>query len=139
MGVKKIILINSKRVEQCFWLSRVLQEENLVRQLMYGLEQARDTIMPEIRLFPEFQPFFKNELPEIIKGTMPLLAHPEAPYNNFPNLGGSATLIIGPEGGFIPREVDQFLDIGCQLTSFTERILRVESIIPALLAKLCFS
>ena len=46
------------------------------------------------------------------------------------------TLAIGPEGGFIPYEIEKL--IGCGFTPFHlgERILSTETAVPALLARL---
>ena len=67
---------NSSRVEKSFWQSPFLQPEALEQQMILGLEQARDTLMPEIHLRKRFKPFVEDELGEIIKGSQALVAHP---------------------------------------------------------------
>jgi RsmE family RNA methyltransferase len=47
-----------------------------------------------------------------------------------------SALILGPEGGFIPFELEKFRAAGCRIVSLGERILRVETAVVALLAKL---
>jgi 16S rRNA (uracil1498-N3)-methyltransferase len=136
MGVKKIILINSYRVEKSFWQSPVLIKENIERQLVLGLEQARDTVMPEVIARPLFKPFIEDELPAVIKETNPLLAHPRASAPCPRGIGGRITLAIGPEGGFIPYEIEKFLGCGFLPVHMGERILSVESAVPALLSRL---
>ncbi len=136
MGVKKIYLINSWRVEKSYWESPKLGTENMREQMILGLEQAKDTLLPEVHLKRLFAPFVREELPTLIKGTRPLLAHPSA-VAPFPK--GSEchlTLAVGPEGGFIEREVETFKEVGFQPVSLGERILRVETAVPALLARL---
>ncbi len=63
MGVAKLVLINSYRVEKSFWQTPFLQPEALHEQLILGLEQARDTVLPEIILAKRFKPFVEDELP----------------------------------------------------------------------------
>lgn len=136
IGVKRVFLINSCRVEKSFWQSPVLKEENLRRYLITGLEQARDTVLPEVLLRPRFKPFVEDELPGLIRETLPVVAHPAAPNPCPRGVGRPVTVAIGPEGGFIPYEVEKFISCGFSAVRFGERILHVETAIPYLLSKL---
>jgi 16S rRNA U1498 N3-methylase RsmE len=46
------------------------------------------------------------------------------------------TLAIGPEGGFIPYEVEKLFGCGFNAVHMGERILNVETAVPALIARL---
>jgi len=135
MGVKKIILLHSDRVEKSFWKSPVLEKSKIEEQLVLGLEQAKDTVLPEVESRKRFKPFVEDELSEMIKGTSSVVAHPEG-LDGFPqNIQGPATLMIGPEGGFIPYEIERLEAIGFTSVSLGQRILRVETAVPFLLSK----
>ncbi len=136
MGVKKIFLINSLRVEKSFWKSPLLHDEQMREFLTLGLEQAKDTAMPEVQLRPLFKPFVEDELPAIIKDTLALVAHPAAQHFCPRDTKKHVTLAIGPEGGFIAYEVDKLISAGFSPISLGERPLRVETVVPALLSKL---
>jgi RsmE family RNA methyltransferase len=136
MGIKKIIVVNSYRVEKSFWKSPVLEKESLNKYLIMGLEQGQDTIVPEVLIRPLFKPFVEDELPDIIKGTLPFVAHP---YTSEPcpnNIGSPITLAVGPEGGFIPYEVNKFIECGFTAVHLGERTLHVESAISGLVSRL---
>ncbi len=136
MGVKRIFLIHSRRVEKSYWNSPILDEERIKEQLILGLEQARDTIMPEVWFRQKFKPFVEDELPAMIKGTLPLVAHPGTSEPCPSQVNRLVTLAIGPEGGFIPYEVEMLEGIGFRSVNIGERILRVETAVPVLLSKL---
>jgi 16S rRNA (uracil1498-N3)-methyltransferase len=136
MGVKRIILLNSFRVEKSFWQSPVLSAASLNEQLLLGLEQARDTILPEVSLRPLFKPFVQDELPDLVRDTLPLVAHPQASFLCPRSVGKAVTLAIGPEGGFIPYEIEKLASCGFTPVQLGERILSVETAVPALLARL---
>ncbi len=135
MGVKRLYLINSYRVEKSFWNSPLLRPDALTEQLVLGLEQGRDTMLPDIQLRPRFKPFVEDELPQIIKQARAFVAHPVAELPCPLNFSDAATLAIGPEGGFIPYEVDKLIECGFQSISLGERILRVETAVPVLLSR----
>jgi 16S rRNA (uracil1498-N3)-methyltransferase len=136
MGVQRIILINSFRVEKSYWQSPLLSQEHLLQQLVLGLEQAGDTILPEILLKPLFKPFVEDELPDIASGTVSLVAHPDADKSCPCGINQPTTLVIGPEGGFIPYEIEKLAACGFQTVRVSDRILSVETAVPALIARL---
>lgn len=136
MGVKQIYLINSWKVEKSFWKSPVLEKEKINEALVLGLEQARDTVLPQVMLRPLFKPFVEDELPELVKDSVPIVAHPEGAIT-FPSVADRPVILaVGPEGGFIHYELESFKKRGFQMVSLGARILRVESAVPAFLAKL---
>ena len=136
MGVKQIYLINSFRVEKSFWQSPFLNPNAIQEQLILGLEQARDTQLPELHIRTRFKPFVEDELAEIINGSHALLAHPVTDMPCPVDLSQPATLAIGPEGGFIPYEIEKLCDVGFRAVHVGPRILRVETAVPALLSRL---
>ncbi|MDR3673593.1 MAG: 16S rRNA (uracil(1498)-N(3))-methyltransferase [Holophaga sp.] len=135
LGVARIYLVNAWKVEKSYWHSPRLQEANLLLQRILGLEQARDTVLPELHLRRLLRPFAEDELPGLAEGGTALLAHPGAPAPCPRALAGAATLVIGPEGGFIPAEVD-LLGRCCQPVHLGPRILRVETAVAALVGRL---
>ena len=136
MGVKEIYLVNSSRVEKSFWQSPFLQPQAIEEQLILGLEQARDTLMPKLHMRKRFKPFVEDELGEIIKGSQALVAHPVTDVPCPINCNSAVTLAIGPEGGFIPYEVELLSSIGFEAVHLGPRILRVEVAVPALISRL---
>jgi len=136
MGVKKIYFIHSWKVEKSFWQSPWLSDQKILENCILGLEQAKDTVLPEIQLRKRFKPFVEDELPEISKGSRKILAHPGEPSPCPMNIKENTTLIIGPEGGFTPYEVEKLKEVAFESVHLGERILRVETAVPVLLARL---
>lgn len=136
MGVPRIVLVNSVRVEKSFWQTPFLTPEAIREQLILGLEQARDTVLPEVSLEKRFKPFVEDRLPAMAAGTLGLTGHP-GDYPACPRaLNEPVTLAIGPEGGWIPYEVEKLAEAGLKPVQLGERILRVEVAVAALLARL---
>jgi RsmE family RNA methyltransferase len=137
LGVKRIYLVNAWRVEKSYWKSPRLSEENLLAQRILGLEQARDTALPAIEVRRLFRPFVEEEeLPSIARDSLALVAHPTAVAECPRNVSQPVTLAIGPEGGFIDREIASLESIGFMPVALGPRILRVETAVPALLGRL---
>ncbi|WP_248745368.1 16S rRNA (uracil(1498)-N(3))-methyltransferase [Pseudomonas sp. MWU12-2037] len=136
LGVPKVVLVNSYRVEKSFWQTPFLEPAAIREQLILGLEQTRDTVLPEIVIEKRFKPFVEDRLPAISAGTLGLVGHP-GDYPACPRgLDEPVTLAIGPEGGWIPYEIDLLGKAGLQPVQLGERILRVETAVTALLARL---
>jgi len=133
MGVKRIYFVNAWKVEKSYWKSPKLQRENIDAQIVAGLEQAVDTIAPAVHMRRLFRPFVEEELPAIIDGTRAIVAHPGSERAS---LSTPLTLAIGPEGGWIPAEIDSLRAVGFSVASLGPRILRVETALAALLGRL---
>lgn len=136
MGVPRLVLLNSYRVEKSFWQTPFLEPAAIREQLLLGLEQARDTVLPDVSIEKRFKPFVEDRLPQLAAGTRGLVGHP----GNYPDcpraVTESVTLAIGPEGGWIPYEIDKLSEAGLQPVQLGARILRVETAVSALLARL---
>jgi RsmE family RNA methyltransferase len=126
-GVAELHLINSFRVEKSYWQSPVLEDATVREYLLLGLEQSRDTRLPVVQCHQRFKPFAEDILPDMLAGKHALLAHPGENSPCPRNIDGETVLVIGPEGGFIPYEVEHLQAAGCRVVSLGTRILRVEN------------
>ncbi|TAN45106.1 MAG: 16S rRNA (uracil(1498)-N(3))-methyltransferase [Nitrospirae bacterium] len=136
MGIKKIYFLNSFRVEKSFWLSPLVSDESIRMQLELGLEQARDTVMPEVFLRPLFKPFVEDELPGLTRDTLAFAAHPYA-ESCFPHgLAGPSAVAIGPEGGFIDYEINKLAEAGFKPVNLGKRVMNIEAAVPYCVSRL---
>lgn len=136
LGVKDIWLINSYKVEKSFWQTPWLSEDQVRENLALGLEQAKDTVMPRVQIRKLFKPFVEDELPALIEGKQALVAHPGTSTPCPVHLNRPSLLCIGPEGGFIPYEIEKLEEVGCRGVHLGPRILRMETAVPVLVSRL---
>jgi len=136
LGVKDLWLLNAYKVEKSYWQTPWLKDDALTENMVLGLEQARDTLMPTVHIRKRFKPFVEDELPGLIGERTALVAHPGTDTPCPSHLNESAVLCIGPEGGFIPYEVQKLQEAGCQAVHLGQRILRVETAVPVLVSRL---
>jgi len=136
LGIKRIVLINAWRVEKSYWKSPRLSPENLRHQSILGLEQSRDTVIPSIDTRRFFRAFVEDELPSLARGTRAFVAHPHALESCPRDVREPVTLVVGPEGGFIDAEIASLQAAGCTPVTIGERILRFETVVPYLAARL---
>lgn len=135
LGVEKIILLHSYRVDKSYWQTPFLQQ--LDQYVTLGLEQAGDTIAPKIEIYKRFKPFVEDVLPSLITAECPAyVAHPYAEMKMPFAIDHPCSIVIGPEGGFIPYEVDLLIKNGCQAVSLGNRIIRTETVIAYVLGRL---
>jgi RsmE family RNA methyltransferase len=132
MGVKRLVLLGSWRVEKSYWASPQLAPEVIREDLLLGLEQGRDTVLPEVLLRRFFKPFVEDELEALFPGPARLLAHPAgaAPLETLAPAGPRATLAVGPEGGWTPYEAEALRRRGFSPFSLGPRVLRVDAAVP---------
>ena len=139
MGVKRIALFGAYRVEKSYWNSPWLEADALRDQMVLGLEQARDTVLPEITRHLLFKPFVEDDLPELTAGSRCWVAHPGMRRTSPAVPGGRVSLAVGPEGGFTDYELELLLAHHFEGVSLGPRLLRTEHVVPALLGRWCGS
>lgn len=135
MGAQALHLIHSYRVEKSYWQTPVLSHQTLNGYLLEGLSQARDTRLPPVVLHQRFKPFVEDTLPTLLESTTGLVAHP-GDYPTLPDtLQQPHLFVIGPEGGFIPYELELLETVGCTPVKMGKRILRVENAVTTVLGR----
>jgi RsmE family RNA methyltransferase len=132
MGVRRLALVGSYRVEKSYWASPLLAPAAIEGELRLGLEQGRDTVSPEVIVRRFFKPFVEDELDALFPDEARLLAHPAAaaPLGACAARGPRAVAAIGPEGGFTPYEAAALEGRGFAPFSLGPRLLRVDAAVP---------
>ena len=149
MGVGRIVLVGAKKVEKDFWGATLLKEENYRPLLMDGLMQAGTSIMPEILCRRNFRRFVADELDGLFPTARRIVAHPYrrdrttgmdetsgTGLSRSSNASDRPLLAVGPEGGWTDEEVEFLESKGFMRYSLGPRILRTDTAVIALLARL---
>ncbi len=134
-GVERMHIIQSTRVEKSYWQSPVLQTEKIQAALNAGLERASDTLSPDISIHKRFRPFVEDELPKIVGDRICWLADPGANKSLSTVAGAPGVIMLGPEGGFIPFEIDLVCSVGARRAHLGKRVLSVDTALAAALAQ----
>jgi len=139
MGLKRVVLLGTYRVEKSYFASPLVRPEAIAGQLRLGLEQGRDTLLPEVTVRRFFKPFVEDELDLLFPPpARRLLAHPSAPGvldAIRPPGNGRAVVAIGPEGGFTSYEASELERRGFAAFSLGPRPLRVDAAVPFVLGQ----
>jgi 16S rRNA (uracil1498-N3)-methyltransferase len=132
MGVGRLVLLGSWRVEKSYWGSPLLAPAALAAELRLGLEQGRDTVPPAVEVRRFFKPFVEDELAATFPDAQRLLAHPSAaaPLEALWPRAERAVVAVGPEGGWTPYEADALARHGFESFSLGPRVLRVDAAVP---------
>jgi RsmE family RNA methyltransferase len=139
LGVDRVVLVNAARVEKSYFDSKVLDPAFVEELLVQGLEQARDTRLPEVLVRERFRPFVEDEL-DALFGTQALRLLPHPPSTQpLAALGVQGAervvLAVGPDGGWVPFEVELLEAHGFASFSLGSRVLRGEVAVPVLLGQ----
>jgi 16S rRNA (uracil1498-N3)-methyltransferase len=137
MGVGRVDLFRSYRVEKSYFSSPSLRPDEIRRQLLLGAEQGLRTRLPPVKIHPCFRPFVDD--PGLLSpGDLGLLAHPGGlPIERAPDFADRrVVLAIGPEGGFIDYEIEAFKARGFLAVDLGPWVLRSEMAVVAGLAQL---
>jgi RsmE family RNA methyltransferase len=138
MGVGRILLTNAGRVERDYFDTHVLAPAFLRGLLIEGLQQAQDTLVPEVSIHRRFRPLIEDELDAPYGGGTRLLADPGARQTIGAAMdarpGARVLLAVGPEGGWSDFERDLLEANGFIRVALGARTLRTDTACVALLA-----
>ena len=131
-AVERVQLTNAWRVDKSYLDSPRLAPAALERAAWLGAAQGVTTHLPEITVHRRLMGLLAGRY----ASGQRLIAHPDAPPLERAYRGGPVVVAIGPEGGWIQREVDTFVERGFAPVSLGAPILRVEAAVAALLGQL---
>ncbi|MBQ3746820.1 MAG: 16S rRNA (uracil(1498)-N(3))-methyltransferase [Kiritimatiellae bacterium] len=136
LGVGTIVLVGAKKVEKDFWGATLLKEENYRPLLVDGLMQAGTSVVPRMETRRNFRRFVGDELDSLFPTANRVVGHPGGAPNAPAQKPGRLLLAVGPEGGWTDDEVSLLESHGFSRCSLGSRILRTDTALVALLARL---
>jgi 16S rRNA (uracil1498-N3)-methyltransferase len=145
MGVRRLMLIRSERVERSYFSSPLLAPDKIAYYLRLGLEQGMSTISPEVTVHHRFRPFVEQDIDLYIdkEQGLRLISHPTADtalsvleLQHKLDSRTQVALAIGPEGGWREHEIEAFMKRGFVPFNCGPRILRVDGAVCSLLGQL---
>ena len=138
LGVGRIVLVGAKKVEKDFWGATLLKEEIYRPLLIDGLMQAGTTALPTISTVRSFRKWLREDLEREFSTSLRIVAHPYGADSRPERAekSGRLLLAVGPEGGWTDEEVALLEEKDFSRYSLGPRILRTDTAVVALLARL---
>jgi RsmE family RNA methyltransferase len=134
-AVRRIDLTNAWKVDKAYLRSPRLDPQALALAARFGAEQGATTHIPQITVHDRLMALLDARFPA--PHGLRLIAHPGAPpLERAVTRSEPTTLAIGPEGGWIEREVETFVARGFTPVSLGAPILRVEAAVASALGQL---
>lgn len=138
LGVGRIILTNASKVERDYFDTHLIAPSGYVPLLIEGLQQARDTRVPEVSIHKQFRKLVEDEIEALSPGTRRLIAHPGATRSVRQAVGAGPAdarvlVAVGPEGGWNDFERNLLASRGCVEVGLGQRPLTTTTACIALL------
>lgn len=131
LGVRSIVLCNAHRVERPYFDSHFLREKSELNALLReGLEQAGCTWLPEVRQVRQFKIYIEDELSIRSSNQRRWVLHPYGSDKMVSKeLGKNQELVlaVGPEGGWLPYEMELLEGCGFERVGLATRVLRSDT------------
>ncbi|MBA3393199.1 MAG: 16S rRNA (uracil(1498)-N(3))-methyltransferase [Deltaproteobacteria bacterium] len=139
-AVARVALTNAWRVDKSYLTSPRLAPAALAEAARLGAEQGMTTHIPEITIHHRLMELLDARWPAGVRDDrVRMIAHPGGiPIEHAMRIHDDdpITLAIGPEGGWIEREIETFVARGFTAVSLGAPILRVETAVAAVLGQL---
>ena len=132
LGVCRIYLLGAHRVERYYFDSHVLQEDVYEPLFREGLAQSGGSWMPDVKVYPRFDSFFREEFQAVFSDHLKWVADPGERATFIDQLSAihqkqDWVLAVGPEGGWSMPELDIFKEQGFLSVGLGSRILRSDT------------
>ena len=131
LGVGRILLTNAARVERNYFDTHIIDPAFFTPLLIEGLQQAQDTRLPLVTIHRRFKPLLEDELNGLSDAAQRLVLQPGAGQPLVaarPQGAGARVLMaIGPEGGWVPYELDLLDSQGFRPFHLGTRTLRSDT------------
>jgi 16S rRNA (uracil1498-N3)-methyltransferase len=136
LGVGRILVSNAWKTERNYFDTHVLEPAHIREGLIEGLQQARDTRLPQVSVHRQFKKLVEDKLDGFGPYAARLVAHPGD--GAFPSLAAlpkdsRILLAVGPEGGWTPFELELLVGHGFEAVSWGPRALRTDTACAVLL------
>ncbi|MCB9560862.1 MAG: RsmE family RNA methyltransferase [Kofleriaceae bacterium] len=140
-AVRRIDLVNAWRVDKSYLDSPRLAPDAVALAVRLGAEQGVTTRLPEVVVHRRLMAYLDDALPAVHPpGARRLLAHPRDAVAVEravpPGCVDPVVVALGPEGGWIARELDTFVARGFTAVHLGDAVLRTEAAVTAALAQL---
>ena len=146
LGVGRIHFLKTANVVKSYLQSKSLQPENIQQEIIKGLEQAFDTVPPEVLIHSHYPKFIRESLPKVLgekesANPIKLIADTRVSSDLTSKSVGFAAdsqpvvIAIGPESGWTAEEAGDFKNLGFISITLGERILRVDAAATVLIAQ----
>lgn len=135
-GLDSITITGAWRVEKSYLGSARLEPKRVNEDLLLGLEQGRQCHLPRFRFWSLFSSFLEEDARETSAERFVL--HPGATdsfLSHEARLRGPIRLAIGPDGGFIDRELQSLMERGYTPIDLRSGPLRTETAVAATLGQ----
>lgn len=141
LGVGRVIISNAWKTERNYFDTHVLESAHIRQGLIEGLQQARDTRLPQVSIHRQFKKQVEDELDTFGPYAARLVAHPGAADFPLSQLAGlprasRVLLAVGPEGGWTPYELTLLAEHDFAAVSWGTRTLRTDTACTVLLGAL---
>jgi 16S rRNA (uracil1498-N3)-methyltransferase len=140
-GVRRIDLVNAWRVDKSYLGSSKLDLDAIAENLRLGAEQGMTTHLPEIAVHKRLMAYLDEVHAQVTPADARKLLADARTGDHIERVvpaGFAAPVVIaiGPEGGWIQRELDTFAARGFAIVRLGAEVLRVEAAVTAALAQL---
>ncbi len=140
-GLRRVDVVNAWRVDKSYLGSPRLEPSSIAEHVRLGAEQGVTTHLPVVELHRRLMPFLdeRHALAAAATPATRFLAHARGAalieHAWRAASGPPLTLAIGPEGGWIDRELETFAARGFVVVSLGAPVLRVEVALAAALGQ----